>query len=327
MDKPLVSILIPLYNAEKYIAETIESCLNQTYENIEIIILDDGSTDNSFAVAKSYADKHDCIHLYTHENSGAQVTRNKLFELSSGEYIQYLDADDLLHANKIKSQMDILINKPDTSIALCRLCTFTRTVEHATCKELSVYKDYKDSLQFLIDMWSNLEALNPIVWLIQRNLIENSGGWDTRLIKNQDGEFFARVVALSKEIFFVNSTQAYYRLDSANSVSKNFSYNAQKSVLLSIDSGAKVLMNHSNDKDKKYALARQYSALYFLTGVEHSDIKKSILMRIQDLGYKKPISIDDNLFAKLLFNFIGVDTYMFLRNKIKQYIKNKNNVC
>ena len=102
---PLVSILIPLYNAEVYIAQTLDNCLAQTYPNIEIIVVDDGSTDGSLVIAQRYEAEHDNIKVLTQPNSGATRARNLAFEHAKGEYIQYLDADDLMSSNKIASQM------------------------------------------------------------------------------------------------------------------------------------------------------------------------------------------------------------------------------
>ena len=105
MNPPKVSILIPLYNSENYIEETIQSCLNQTYENIEIIIVDDGSTDKSLQIAKSFESGK--LKVYSQPNSGACKARNLAFEKSIGDYIQYLDADDLLSENKIENQRKV----------------------------------------------------------------------------------------------------------------------------------------------------------------------------------------------------------------------------
>src|SRR5579875_322194 len=101
---PLISIIIPLYNAEKYIIETIDSALQQSYKNIEIIIIDDGSTDSSFNVAETY--KSDNIIVVKQENKGASAARNHGLKLAKGEYIQFLDADDILDVNKIEYQIN-----------------------------------------------------------------------------------------------------------------------------------------------------------------------------------------------------------------------------
>jgi glycosyltransferase involved in cell wall biosynthesis len=106
--KPLVSILIPAYNAEAWIAETIRSALQQSWPHKEIIVVDDGSTDRTSGVARQFASKD--VAVITHENQGAASTRNHAFSLCQGEYIQWLDADDLLSPDKIEKQMEATVD-------------------------------------------------------------------------------------------------------------------------------------------------------------------------------------------------------------------------
>ena len=133
-----VSILIPCYNSENYIVDTLESCLSQTYKNIEVIVVDDGSTDRSLELANEYASKYASVYVYSQSKRGAQNARNLAFTKSTGEYIQYLDADDLLDKNKILSQMEVLANEKNEVIAFsqCRLFTNIMAEELPTTKEL-----------------------------------------------------------------------------------------------------------------------------------------------------------------------------------------------
>src|SRR5882724_4223522 len=96
---PLVSILIPAYNAERWIAETIRSALKQTWRNKEIIVVDDGSTDGTLAIARRFEPKG--VRAVTQPNQGAEAARNTASSLSRGDYIQWLDADDLLSRDKV----------------------------------------------------------------------------------------------------------------------------------------------------------------------------------------------------------------------------------
>jgi glycosyltransferase involved in cell wall biosynthesis len=121
MNKPFVSIIIPLYNSEKYIAETIRSAQKQTWSNKEIIVVDDGSTDNSLKVANSCMDKD--TRIITQQNKGASAARNAGLKEAQGEFIQFLDADDLLSENKIARQIEILLNVPGY-IGLCATVHF-----------------------------------------------------------------------------------------------------------------------------------------------------------------------------------------------------------
>src|SRR6185436_8211693 len=102
---PLVSILIPCYNAERWIRQCIESALGQTYPNKEVIVVDDGSKDASLEVIKKFGDR---IRWETGPNRGGNAARNRLLELARGEWRQYLDADDYLLPDKIAEQMEFL---------------------------------------------------------------------------------------------------------------------------------------------------------------------------------------------------------------------------
>ena len=92
----LFSIIIAVYNKEKYIGQTIESILKQKYENYELILIDDGSTDSSYEICKEYANKNKKIRFLHHKNEGVSVTRNRGLQVAKGEYVLFVDADDLL---------------------------------------------------------------------------------------------------------------------------------------------------------------------------------------------------------------------------------------
>ena len=118
LTKPLVSILIPCYNAEAWVEETIDSALNQTYQRKEVIVVDDGSTDRSVEICKRY-ESH--ITLEAGPNGGACRARNRALELASGELVQYLDADDILLPHKIATQVPVCLANPRASVSCDRL--------------------------------------------------------------------------------------------------------------------------------------------------------------------------------------------------------------
>jgi glycosyltransferase involved in cell wall biosynthesis len=124
-----VSIIIPLYNSEKYIAETINSALNQTWENKEIIIIDDGSTDKSLVIAKSYERVN--VIVISQQNKGASAARNVGIKNSKGDFIQFLDADDLLSTDKIEAQMKIFEQYGNDIIVSCQWDGFIKLKEEA----------------------------------------------------------------------------------------------------------------------------------------------------------------------------------------------------
>ena len=108
-EEGLVSIITPNYNCEKFIVETIESVINQTYKKWEMIIVDDCSTDNSITIARNYEKKDDRIKVIKNErNMGAALSRNKAIEIAKGEYIAFLDSDDVWLENKLETQIKFM---------------------------------------------------------------------------------------------------------------------------------------------------------------------------------------------------------------------------
>ncbi len=111
---PLVSVVIPVYNSESTIEETLNSVINQTYDNLEIILVDDGSNDNSNQVMTSYIEKHKDkeIRLITKKNGGVSSSRNAGIDESKGDFISFLDSDDQWLSGKIEKQIDVFLNDP-----------------------------------------------------------------------------------------------------------------------------------------------------------------------------------------------------------------------
>lgn len=116
-DLPLVSIVVPAYNAEKYISQTLDSILAQTYENYEVLAVDDCSGDTTWAILQAYAARDSRLRLLKNEkNSGVSKTRNLAVEAARGEFIAYLDSDDIWEKNKLEQQVRLLRERPDSAI-------------------------------------------------------------------------------------------------------------------------------------------------------------------------------------------------------------------
>ena len=103
MDKNLVSVIIPLYNTEEFVEEAVRSIMCQTLREIEIIVINDGSTDNSLSIIKRLADEDKRIRIYTQYNQGPSVTRNKGYEYTQGKYVYFMDSDDYLEPEALET--------------------------------------------------------------------------------------------------------------------------------------------------------------------------------------------------------------------------------
>lgn len=119
MDK-LISIIIPVYNVQNYVEKCLESVLNQTYKNLEIIIVDDGSLDNSYAICEKYANKDKRIKLLSKENAGQGAARNLALDIAQGEYIGFIDSDDIIKEDMFEDLINTAI-KYNSDLTLCGL--------------------------------------------------------------------------------------------------------------------------------------------------------------------------------------------------------------
>lgn len=127
----LVSVIIPVYNVEKYIDKCINSVLNQSYRNIEIILIDDGSTDSSGEICEEYAQKDNRIIVIHKQNEGVSTARNTGMSIAKGDYICFSDADDYLMPDYVEYLLNIaLLHKVDISLTTSMLSTFTETKAH-----------------------------------------------------------------------------------------------------------------------------------------------------------------------------------------------------
>jgi glycosyltransferase involved in cell wall biosynthesis len=228
--KPLVSILIPAYNAEKWIRYTLQSAISQTWPHKEIIVVDDGSTDRTAEVVRQFASKG--VTLCSTENRGLCGAQNQGFQLCQGDYIQWLDADDLLAPDKIERQLAALRETDSRRILLSSpWAHFYYRTGHAKFVRNSLCQDLSPVEWLLGKLGENLHMQNA-TWLVSRELTEAAGPWDTSLHYDQDGEYFARVLCASEGTRFVPGTGIFYRMTSANRISYIGRSNKKKDSLL-----------------------------------------------------------------------------------------------
>jgi glycosyltransferase involved in cell wall biosynthesis len=204
----LVSVVMPVYNAGNYLNEAIQSLLRQTYSNWELIAVDDGSTDNSWEMLSAIDDRR--IKLMRRENGGQCAATNTGLEHISGDYVQFLDADDLMDSRKIELQVKALEKEPG-SIAICKWAFFTNSVADASFKTEPVFFSGLP-VEWLYRLWSYETMMPNHGYLIPRNIIEEAGKYyDERLLLNIDFEYFTRMALHAKKILYCEDAICYYR--------------------------------------------------------------------------------------------------------------------
>lgn len=222
----LVSILIPAYNAEQWIHHTIKSALNQTWPNKEIIIVDDGSTDNTLKIAKTFESR--AVKVAGQANRGASAARNKALSFAQGEYIQWLDADDILAPDKISRQMKRAESGKDSRILLSSSWgRFFHSSQKVKFSQNSLWQDLVPA-EWLFYKLNNNEWMCIESWLVSRALTDSAGPWDEELSMDDDGEYFSRIVAASERITFVAEAESYCRAGNISSISSEIDLSDQK---------------------------------------------------------------------------------------------------
>ena len=252
---PLVSIIIPVFNSENWIDSTIRSALSQTWKNKEIIIIDDGSTDNSFEIIKHYENSN--VKIIKQENKGASAARNLGLDYAQGDYIQWLDSDDILAPDKISTQLENCEFKFDPKTLLSSAWGyFYHRLKSVKLNQTPLWKDL-----YPID-WIKLHInsqyfMADCSWLVSRELTTLAGKWNEDLSYNDDGEYFCRVISKCESIKFEEDALSYYRKGNLESLSRSISVSqkAFQSLSLSVNLCVDILLSMDNsDESKKISI-------------------------------------------------------------------------
>ncbi len=203
---PKVSVIIPLYNRGQFIAQTVQSVLDQTYPNIDLIIVDDGSADNSREVLQQFADKIKLLEHPGRVNKGQSAAINLGIQSSESKYVAILDSDDLFAPEKIALQVDYLEKNQDVGLVYGNGCAID---EHGK-KLYPIYEDghqeNSDPERILMDCY----FLLPNNSLVRRKVLEKVGGFDEALRSAQDHDMAIRVAEVTK-LAYIDKELFYYR--------------------------------------------------------------------------------------------------------------------
>jgi glycosyltransferase involved in cell wall biosynthesis len=199
----LVSILIPCFNAERWIGAAIDSALAQTWSDREVIVVDDGSTDGSLDVIKSFGSK---IRWESGPNRGGNHARNRLLELAGGSWLQYLDADDYLLPDKVASQVAFLAQNPDADLVYGPV-TLEHWSEHEQVRALLPIPEPHDPW-VLLARWYLPQTGSPL-W--RKQAVVDVGGWNVAQVSCQEHELYLRLLAAGKRFVYCPANGAVYR--------------------------------------------------------------------------------------------------------------------
>ncbi len=218
----LVSIIIPAYNSGEYIKETVDSALKQTYKNAEVIVVDDGSTDKTKMVLAPYVRDKKIKYIYQ-ENKGLAGARNTGVRNSKGEYIIFLDADDLFLPEKVVEQVKVLEKNPDFDVCYCDLTHFT---------DSNPRKYYHHRYHYpsgnLFEPLLHKQFINPLTVFARRSVFEKYGFFDETLRRSEDWDLWLKWSHAGVKFFYLDKPLAYYRIQGTGNLSSVESEPAMK---------------------------------------------------------------------------------------------------
>jgi len=279
---PLVSILIPCYNAERWLAPTLESALAQTWPHLEIIVVNDGSTDRSLSIARPYEGRG--LRVLDQPNRGASAARNAAFAACRGEWIEFLDADDLLAPDKIERQMQLAATVGPDFMLCGSWSRFAHSPADADFPPQPLSGDFAPT-DWTVTKFERNAMTHPAAWLTPRALAERAGPWDESLSLDDDGEYFTRVVLASRGVRCCHEAVSYYRSGLADSLSRTKSEKAWASAYRAMDLSTARLLAAEDTPRTRRACAMVCRQFCFEAYPQARELRARAETRLQELGF------------------------------------------
>lgn len=203
---PFVSVVIPSYNHEKYVSDSIKSVLNQTYKNIELIVIDDGSKDNSVSIIQKLADEYKFKFIHR-PNKGLCATLNEGLNLANGKYFCAVASDDKFILDKIEKQVKFMEENPDVAVCCGNHIEFNENYENKISLKFDKKYDFETMLEF--------DLISAPTAMIKSEVLKSLGGYDENMII-EDLDMWLRITHVGYKIAHIDEYLAYYRKHATN---------------------------------------------------------------------------------------------------------------
>lgn len=280
--KPDISIIMPVYNAEEFVGDSITSVLIQSFQNFELIVINDGSTDGSETIIKSFKDER--IVYYSQTNQGQVVASNQGIKLARGKYIKFLDADDLINSAHLECQFEALKGN-DTCLASCQWAYFYKNFRSADFKEEYTNKNYNNPLNWFYDSHVyDSGMLGAWVWLIPRQLLDKAGNWNEKLSLNNDFDFSVRLLCACNGIKYAEGAKLYYRKGNLNALTLTKNRKGYESAILTTELAMDSVLKIENSPRMKELFANRFQSWIYEIYPQHPDLIRKANSYIKTLG-------------------------------------------
>ena len=332
INNPKVSVIIPVYNVEKYLRECLDSVLNQTLTDIEIICINDGSTDNSLQILEEYAAKDKRFIVISQENQGQSIARNRGIDIANGDYIFFLDSDDYLnnnilerlYATAIDTSTDYVMSKAkafaDVQEISCLKFAKKMNEKYLNFEIYDTYKITKENFGHFIDNYP------CVVWgnLYKKSFInDNNLRFINMNIKREDEGWFLKATSLCPSISMINNIGVMYRIRHKSTMSnlKEDDAKAKKDIILNVKNALEYISNNNDNYYFKNKIldSAVYSA-YF--GIDIPFLFRFIWCKHNKritIGFV-PIYRDKISKQKRIIKILGIPVYIKKLSDKKKYI-------
>lgn len=338
--RPLVSIIVPCFNVEKYVEECIDSVILQDYENWECILINDGSRDNTFDIIKNIELKESRIRVFTQENLGLSATRNKGIENANGEFLFFLDSDDILSHDAIST----LVSSFQNNDIICGIITSFTLSKRNDTRGLQLFHPKEGAINFENSDFEVLRrtmetGLTPVAQnrLYRKDFIEKHQLRFKSGILHEDELWFFETMLFAKNVKFINKETYFYRIDNQDSITKNVGDRNLESYIQIMEEIVKKYSQH-----KQFGVISTWYAVYvkkiFIDFAirDRSKLSDQIISRLESalknsyipLGNEYNLSKNNDLYYKIinklsLQDFSTIQKYFF-RNPINSLRKIMN---
>jgi glycosyltransferase involved in cell wall biosynthesis len=291
----LVSICMPMYNCAPFIGATLDALREQTHQQIEVIVINDGSKDDSLAVARRHAWSK--VRVETQENAGQCAAENAAIRLAQGDFFIFLDADDFMSPRKIERQVALL---GDPSVPLMATCAWGRFHSDPITAEFRQSPLWRDlaPVDWLTIAWENHLMMHGATWLIPRPVVERAGPWDERLSLINDHEYFPRIMLQTEKILFEPNERTYYR-SGFSSLSGQKSRKAWESATLALVLSSERLLALKDTPEIRHAIATKFQRHIYELYPEHADFSNQSADWVRRMGGSDVKPMGGGLFQKL----------------------------
>lgn len=317
------SIILPVYNKEEFVAQAIESVLNQEYKNLELIVINDGSTDNSLYICEGYKHQDARVTIINQENSGLSKSRNVGIEKSNGKYIIFLDADDYLEKNCLSTFINY-----EEEIEDIFICSFKRIFPNGNSRIFNRFKNLypkvNGSGQLILKEMYETNIYESSVWtnIYGREFINKNNLFFTNGLIHEDEEWLIKALLIAKRVKVLDMILYNTRAGVQNSIINSINYKKNISKILISDNILKFISNvkfedTELEKILKLGMTSFYIKAVIGCNIFNNNERKDILKLAREKKYilKNVVSIKQKL-VKIIFDILGLDNGSKILNKV-----------